>query len=484
MLKRKTIPAQVFRFALLALIPLLAGKGIEAAPAGPIVDKVRIYPLPGGLDDRPMLNDNSPEWLSQSGILVSTLPNRGQTNSPFLDFAFNGDFGVFSHHYFVDRFNGEKQLYLGLVASNFGTKAVNVTLRQGASYLSQPGEPHHRPLPVVTHHPGTAPDAAPDPTLYAGAGDRAALDMLAGRGELQNQVFRIPAGSSGLIASLPVITDKVTQGLTLDGKWHAYNGRSSLMHLHADGPVYMSSLAWVAKRADGGFAEPSLDDYRSLIHAGKFSGWREKFSNYDEQNPPRGSFLYGRVAGVSPGVKWQGRLWQGEQRSQLPGPGEKAGYPIASTYIKRFGTGQNQSGKMLRRYADSPPENHGNYGLVYDLELPFVNDTAADQTYTLSLTEPLNPFSGPQIAPDPLREVTYADPPTGSLMFQGSVRLQWKDAQGRQQQQYSHLSMHNGRLSPPFWKVTVPAGKSIDARLSLVYPADVTPPQLLVIGRE
>ncbi|HEY9843110.1 MAG TPA: DUF3370 family protein, partial [Candidatus Obscuribacterales bacterium] len=48
-----------------------------------IVQPIKIYPLPGGLDARPMLNSNSPELVNDAGILLSTLPNQGKADSPF-----------------------------------------------------------------------------------------------------------------------------------------------------------------------------------------------------------------------------------------------------------------------------------------------------------------------------------------------------------------------------------------------------------------
>lgn len=433
---------------------------------------LKIYPLPGGLDQRTMFNDNSPESVPGTGILVSTLPNQGRENSPFLDFAFNGEFGLFSHHLFIDRVAGTRLLYLGLVASNFSARPVTLTIKQGASYLSQPDAPFNVPLQVLAPNPGAL--------IYAGPGDRVATELTAGKVLMQNLSFKVPPGTSQLIYSQPINTDVPVLSPQKDGTTLAVNGRSILLVCQSNGPLYLSSLAWVAKRDGESFVPPTLDDYRSLLNAGKFAGRHEPASIYDEKNPPKGAFFYGRVAGVSPGVSWSGKLWEGERAAEIPGPGEKVGYPIATTYVKRFGTGQNQSGAMIRRYSDSPPENHGNYGVDYQLEIPFSNKSQAPQTYTLSLTEPLNP----NLPAGQPAEMVYTDPPNPTWMFRGSIRLRWRDAAGKLQDQLTHLGLHNGRLAPPFARITVPPGKSYTAQLSLIYPADATPPQLLTIGRE
>jgi hypothetical protein len=44
--------------------------------------------------------------------------------------------------------------------------------------------------------------------------------------------------------------------------------------------------------------------------------------------------------------------------------------------------------------------------------------------------------------------------------------------------------LHHGEEAPAFAKVEVPAGKPLDVTLTLSYPADATPPQLLTITRD
>lgn len=452
--------------------PASSPSAVPSPVQNKLTETIRLYPLPGGLDNLPMLNDNSPESVKQSGILVSTLPNQGKAGTHFLDYPFLGDFGVFSHHILIDEVPGARLLYLGLVASNFGPKPVTLRLRQGASYLTQPEATFIYTLPVLSPNPGAK--------IYSGPGDRLSSEMINGQFQLQDQVYTIAPGSSQVISSLPINTDvPVLSPRPGGGAPIAVNGRSTLFYLNADKPVYLTQLAWMAKKVEDKFVPPTLDDYRSLIHSSKFAGPHEKFSDYDDQNPPKGAFFYGRVAGISPGLNWTGTFWEGERKNEMPALGEKVGYPIATTYVKRFGTPQNQSGRMIRRYPDSPPENHGNYCIRYALELPLNNDSAQAQTYQLSLTEPLNP----NLAAGK-NEVVYVDPPQGTRMFRGSVRFQWLDEKRQSQDQLIHLDLRNGQLAPPLISITVPAKASYKVKLSLIYPPDATPPQLLTIKRE
>lgn len=459
------LAASLFLLVAEPLMPVQA----QTTPPIQSLRPTKIYPLPGSLDEMPMLNSNSPEKVEGEGILISTLPGQIGDASPFLDYAFKGDFGVFSHHIFQDNVPGQRLLYLGLLASNFSAEPVKVTIRQGASYLSQP-EALFRPLPEFERNPAAA--------IYAGPGDRVATELIAGKSQLQDLVVDIPPYSTRVLASEPINTDVAILTPLKDGTQVGINGRSTLMHLHSDGPVYLSQVAYIAQRQTAGFTPPKLEDYQALLNARKFAGAHEPASQYDPKVPAAGSnFKYGRVVGVSQGLTWKAELWQGTRILERPAPGETVGYPIASTYIKRYATGQNQSAPMLRRYADSAQEAHGNYGLTYEIKIPLHNRTGEFQSYSLALSQPTNPNISS------LADMNYTLPPSKVPMFRGSVRLQWTDEYHQQQDQLTHLVLYNGQESAPLEMLTVPPHTNYDLKLSLIYPADATPPQLLTITR-
>jgi hypothetical protein len=65
-----------------------------------IVQKNEVRSLPGQLDNIPMFNSNSPEWIKKEGILLSTFPPDGkQVPEAHLNFPFEGKFELFAHHF-------------------------------------------------------------------------------------------------------------------------------------------------------------------------------------------------------------------------------------------------------------------------------------------------------------------------------------------------------------------------------------------------
>ncbi len=98
-----------------------------------------VRPLPGGLDTVPVFNSNSPEIIESDGILLSTFPSRGKSApSAHLNYPLSGRFDIFSHH--VARGQDERDdrtIYKGIIVHNPGDRAVTLSVREGASYISQ-----------------------------------------------------------------------------------------------------------------------------------------------------------------------------------------------------------------------------------------------------------------------------------------------------------------------------------------------------------
>lgn len=415
---------------------------------------IRVHPLPGQLDSYPMLNSNSPEIIDSEGILVSSLPGK---DPAYLDFAFKGRFGLFSHHIAKDSQAGERLLYLGTLVTNPHDTPVKLELIEGASYLSQPDALFKKLPSLVENAEGQ---------IYAGPGDRVTTELLAGVAPLQKRVFTIPARSTQVIASLPVTTDvKILPPI---------NGRSTLMHFDAANSLYVSQLAYFAKKEGSRFVAPSLEDYRALLNSGKMAGKREVTPTNYLREKPKGAFRYGRVAGISKGLTWQSKLFAGDQIFQRPDVGETVGYPISAVYLKRMGTDQNQSGDLLRRYSDTAYQNHGNYGVRYDIEIPLHNRTNTYQTYSVALSHP---------SAQNKDELTFLFPPNKPVMFRGSSRLTWTDEFNQQQERLHHLVLQHGQEEQKLEMFTLAPGVDYDVKLSLYYPADSTPPQLLTISR-
>lgn len=455
------------------LLPACAAlQQAQPAPGAPGAQQVEIKvptairPLPGGLDQTLVFNSNSPEVVLSDGVLLSTLPPASPDATasaayPYLDLPFKGPFAYFSHHIAKDVTPGARQLYVGLLATNLSDRPVNLDLLGGASYLSQPDAPFKPLDPIIDD---------PQGVVYAGPGDRVATDLLHERSTVPNIQQTLLPGATQLVRSWSIPT-KVTI-------LPALNGRTTVLRLNSEGPVYLSQVARFAVKAeDGSWLPPSEADYKVLLSTPFMAGPREaEATPFDPAlPPPKGAFRFGRVAGVSRGDRWDGTLFGAKAAPATPGVGEQVSFPIATTYLNRFGTPQNQSAPMVRRYPDAAYQAHGNYGVTYSLKVPLDNPDSTPSAYTFTLSHPA------RVEGD--RTAVYLDPPSRPVTFRGPVKLEWLDAKGLPDVRYTHLVLRHGQQLPPFETVEVPPRTRYDVTVTLSYPADATPPQLLTVGR-
>jgi Protein of unknown function (DUF3370) len=100
-----------------------------------IIQQGEVRALPGKLNTIPVFNSNSPEWIKNEGILLSTFPPTGKKSPPpHLNYPFQGRFDLFAHHY-THTPKDLQTLYIGVMLHNPSRKSVTVNLLQGASYL-------------------------------------------------------------------------------------------------------------------------------------------------------------------------------------------------------------------------------------------------------------------------------------------------------------------------------------------------------------
>lgn len=409
--------------------------------------------LPGALDATPVLNSNNPELVKEGGVLVSTLAGGGSN----LDFSFLGPFEVFAHHIAETAFlDGNDTCWIGLVAHNDGTAAADLRLLAGSSWLSSEA-PFISLDPVVDDPRGG---------VFSGPGGRVAADWLANRSSLEPTTWTIEPGARRVILSEPIPAKNF--GVP------SRNARSALLRLEAGRPV---RLAYVA--LFGRLGQPPADaGYLAVLQAGRRAGPPERAATPYEPpaRPTSGTFIYGRVGGVTLGARWTGRLF--ERASEvLAAPGDQVGFPIASLALNTLGTGQVQVPAMARRYPEAPPEGHGSYGVTYDLQVPLDNPDQTPRRYALTLSHPQRLPEGRPGKP------TYVNPAGRPVTFRGPVRFDYDEAPGRPRRVISHVVLRDGEQGAPFATVTVPPGGRTEGRLTLVYPADCTPPQLLTVAR-
>jgi hypothetical protein len=469
-----------------------------------------VRPLPGSLDEIPVFNSNSPEVVQQDGILLSTFPqDEMATPEAHLNYAFNGRFDIFAHHIArgVDP-DDRRTLFMGVVVYNPGETPVELTIHQGVSYLSQ--EAPFLDLPATK--------LSTSDNVFAGPGSRTTTDMLRGRNQSHwPRTITIPPGHVHLLMNMPIPLRQLTvpidgthpQGAIIpkppvrpvtltaaedqvnpeNGEAAApvalrsynqrplpSNGRTTMMYLTSNGPVHVASLAKYADLTPtGNETVPTLRDWISILKQGGLAGPRDM----PPSNPETyrfGRFYYGRVAGVAQGSKWAVNITDSPDSDVLsiPTPGNAYSYVVSSVDHNTFGTGQIQSAPMLVRYPDTAYRAHGNYGIHYNIKLPFYNPTGSEQTVAIKFQTPMQDeqLSG---------GLRFRRPPEDRIFFRGTVRLRFTTTTGLENTHYVHLVQRRGQEGDPLLRLTIPAEARKDLQMDFIYPPDATPPHVITV---
>jgi hypothetical protein len=447
---------------------LLSSLIVQATPTTPppeeIVQEQQVLPLPGKLDSVPTFNSNSPELVLNEGILLSTFPGKGRkVPTAHLNYPFRGRFDIFAHHVAkAEPPENLRSLYLGIILHNPTKRPVTVNVLQAASYLSQPDAPFIELPPYVE-----------DPTgkVFAGPGDRVMSDILRGKRQatFPAKIVLAPKQSQMLL-NLPI----PVQGLT-----PPLNGRSTLMRLRSTGTVYAASLAMFAKNnSDGSERAPTLEEWQNLLNNGELSTPRDKTPTpLEEIGKPR---IYGRVAGVAGGSFWRALIVDNPKTKFLtiPNPGQAVSYALSTLHGGTLGTKQIQSAPMLVRYPDTAYRAHGNYAIQYNLKLPLYNKTSTPKTVAVTMQTPIKED---QLVKPGLR---FFSTPAKQTFFRGSVRVRYKDDQGKPQTKFVHLVQKRGQPGEPLVVLNMKASDRRLVEVDFLYPPDATPPQVLTVSTQ
>ena len=440
-----------------------------------------LRPLPGQLDQTLLFNDNNPESIKASGVLLSTFSPVGQSRPQVhLDQQFVGRFAVFSHHVYARPAHGAATAWLALLAGNTTDRTVTITAPQAATALSQPDAPF-LPLPsLLEEHLNLAGDhddtmagashASPSAVaaarldqeplrrglgghgaIYAGPGSRVAGALLRGRhtADLPSS-WQLPPRSTQPLLLLPVPTTHLDPPV---------NGRTTQLWLHSSGPV---SLAMVAVLQD---EPPDLSTLLEVLD-GPLS------PKGHQPTPPSQSdgIVYSRVSGVQRGGRWQARLTD-PGRAVLSVRSAPVGWPISALVGGTMTTDQVQTAPLQTFYPGTAWAAHGNYGVEYHLTLPLLNDTLEPVTLQLALESPQE--REPQAGVVSL----VAPSPNTPVRFRGPVAVQGLD--GPPRERVFHLVQRRGQPGPLLGTVTLAPGEERTVVVRLLYPADATPPQVL-----
>ena len=485
----------LFSLLSLAVAPVneATGFSVESLPAEQIVELAQldsnvitipqeVRSLPGGLNSIPVFNSNSPEIIEGDGILLSTFPKRGKrAPDAHLDYTFNGRFEIFSHHVargIDDR--DTRTVYEGIIVHNPGDRPVTLTVRNGASHISQ-----ESPWNEIDSNSSNLYS-----NNFSGPGSRVTNEVLRGRRQasLPNQVT-IPARQSHLLLNAPIPLRRLnvsTDGTlppgselsppptsASSGEGARLNGRSTLMRLNSSGPVYVASLAMHAPQSNGKEYVPSLDHWKQVLKNGQLATPRDQSpSRPGSRDDP---FRYGRVSGIAEGSQWKATLTDGRSdQLSIPAAGEQISYALSTLERNTFGTGQVQSAPIAKRYCDTAYLGNGNYGVEYNLDLPLVNNTSSPQKVALSVQTPLQNEG----LDDALQ---FYAAPEDRVFFRGTVLFVYKEDDGRSRAYYTYLVQNQGQQGKSLIEITLAPGEQRDVNMQFLYPPDATPPQVLTI---
>jgi hypothetical protein len=421
----------------------------------PVMRQQAVAPLPGGLDQVLVVNDNNPELITGAGILLSTFPGSSRPHpAAHLDVPLNGRFDLFSHHVYAGKPESlDSTLWIGVVAQPSGKQPVTVRLLAGSTALSQsvdgiqPGAPF-LPLPSLLQQG--------DPPIYSGPGSRVATELLLKqKNALLPNSWTLPAGVASPLLVLP---------MPVRGLDPLLNGRNLQLRLESNGPVSVATLA-----AFGDNSQPPAPEVWQKMLDGDLSPKEHAPS-------PRGSkgaMVYSRVSGVQVGSTWTGRITD-PGKTTLSASLAPISWPISSLERGSLGTGQVQTASLKAAYPGTAWASHGNYGIEYNLALPLRNNS--QQPVILQLA-----FESPLKSDAPAGGLRFNTTPSRAVMFRGTVEVSGLDnAEGKATGRESfHLVQRAGEPGPVLGTISLAAGAQRQVQVRLIYPADATPPQVL-----
>ena len=454
-----TVPTTQPREPLPAIAPLPA---LERLPRQEIVQPARLMPLPGALDPVPVLNSNNPEIVTSAGILVSSFPPEGKRSpEAHLNFPLDGRFDIFTHHIARARTQDETNtLIQGVIVHNPNAEPVTIQILQAATYATNPDAPFIE-LPALVEDP--------QGKVFAGPGGRTVSDVLRGsRGEML-PLLTLQPGEYEMLMVLPIPLWNVTP---------VSNGRSTLMRLQSNGPVYAANLALLAPlKPNGTEGIPTKEEWIRLLNDGTLAGPRDLSPTPLDESVTK--VIYSRVAGIAEGSRWQARLQDNPHVDELwiPPAGNAFAYGLSTLHRGNLGTAQIQSAKMLARYPDTAYYAHGNYGIEYSVAMPLVNPFPETHDVTISLSNPIKHS-------DIEGGLLFFSRPEERVFFRGPVRVRYEDEFGEEQVKYYHTVLHRGEKGEPLLTLRLSPGDRRLVRVDLIYPPDSTPPQALVIETE
>ena len=70
------------------------------------------------------------------------------------------------------------------------------------------------------------------------------------------------------------------------------------------------------------------------------------------------------------------------------------------------------------------------------------------------------------------------------VFFRGTVRLRYRDDQGKTRTRFVHLVQRRGQKGEPLIELNLEPGQGNLVQVDFLYPPDATPPQVLTVSSE
>jgi len=420
----------------------------------------KVFPLNGKLNNIPLFNSNSPEIVKTEGILLSTFPKDNMLYpNAHLDYAFKGDFDIFSHH-ISQQENTDKDLYQAILIKNPNNKEVKIRIKSSASYVSQPDSPFIKIEDIKENF---------EANVYSGPGDRVSQDIIRNKSFLK-RFYTIKPNEYFLLFEKKINTS--------DLKPPYINGRTTIIKLNSSDNVYVANLSLFSKNFFGFKMKPSLEDWINILINGNLADKRDKTPTPLNTVLPKGTpFIYGRVSGVQIGNGWFGILRNNFMNLEIPKKGESYAYVLNTLYANTLSTGQNQSAELIRRYNDTAYQAHANYGVTYCLKIPLYNNSNQEQRIYIS-------FDSPVRVPENIRDLNnlkFNLNPPEKINFRGEIKLEY-EVNKKKVVDYVHLVQRFTQKGQPILKLKLKPYERKVINVSYIYPADCTPPHILSIS--
>ncbi len=480
----------MLRIFIALLLALLTPSFFSTASlAQSVFQKHPVRPLPGQLDKISVFNSNSPEVLKTDGILLSTWSPAGKAQAAaHLNYAFTGRFDIFCHHISRPELNPNavgRLMNVGILAFNPGQKPITLKILQALSYVNTDA-PFVNLAAYVDN---------PDGRVFSGPGSRLANDIKRGLTDpkLTKEII-IPPGQSRLIFSRSIPNR---------------SAKSTLMRLQSSGKVQIASVALLDKpqapppsmAAIGHLPKlrPSLDNPPTPVKAAqplpvyrspKLEEWQAAVKNSKLATPrdqvptnlkalkPGQGMIYGRVAGVSQGSRWEAKITDQPNTNDLsvPARGQAVSFALSTLHGNTLSTGQIQSAAMLARYPDTAYQGHGNYGTHYRLIMPLLNSSPEEQNVVIKMQ---TPFKDEKLSGG-LRFISPL-PPDAPIFFRGNVQIRYTNDSGRLETKQVHIVQRRGEQGQSLISLKLPPGARRQVEIDLVYPPDASPPQVFTV---